>query len=104
LLQKARRVRLLTVLDDAAYVNSLNSDSMVELATALQRHGIEAETETAPRSDLSVGGSILESSKSRRQNLLVMGLYGHSRFREFLLGGASRDVLQHMTIPVLLAH
>jgi nucleotide-binding universal stress UspA family protein len=40
----------------------------------------------------------------RHQDLLVMGLYGHSRFREFFLGGASRDVLKHMSIPIFMSH
>ena len=37
-------------------------------------------------------------------DLLVMGCYGHSRFRELVLGGASRSILQHMTVPVLMSH
>ena len=46
---------------------------------------------------------------SRRQpalncDLLVMGAYGHSRLREMILGGATRDVLANSTIPVLMAH
>jgi nucleotide-binding universal stress UspA family protein len=104
ILQKARRVRLLTLVDDDDYVKGANDGSMAYLAATLLRHGIEAETEVAPRGDLPVGDRLLELSKVKGQELLVMGLYGHSRFREFVLGGVSRDVLQHMTIPVLLAH
>ena len=37
-------------------------------------------------------------------DLLVMGAYGHSRLREFVLGGATRSVLAAMTLPVLMAH
>jgi nucleotide-binding universal stress UspA family protein len=103
-LQKARRVRLLTLFDDDAYVKGSNNDSMVDLAATLRRHGIETESDEAPRGDLSVGDGLLEFCKVKGQDLLVMGLYGHSRFREFFLGGASRDVLRHMTIPVLLSH
>ena len=37
-------------------------------------------------------------------DLIVMGVYGHSRLRELVLGGVSRDIFQRMTVPVLMAH
>jgi nucleotide-binding universal stress UspA family protein len=37
-------------------------------------------------------------------DLIVMGAYGHSRMREFVLGGVSRDIFRHMTVPVLMSH
>jgi nucleotide-binding universal stress UspA family protein len=43
-------------------------------------------------------------AKEYGADLLVMGCYGHSRLREFVLGGASEHVLRHMSIPVLMAH
>ena len=43
-------------------------------------------------------------AKEMSADLLVMGCYGHARLREFVFGGASRHVLSHMTIPVLMSH
>jgi nucleotide-binding universal stress UspA family protein len=102
LLRKSRRVCLLTVLEDG--VENADLALRAELVASLSRHGVEAEIESIPRIGSSIGDDLLDYAKSRNQDLLVMGLYGHSRFREFLLGGASRDVLSHVSIPVFLSH
>jgi nucleotide-binding universal stress UspA family protein len=76
----------------------------------LQRHGIRAELSIVPveqkrghrRHD--VGEALLTLAAERSSDLMVMGAYGHSRFRETILGGATRTVLEGMTIPVLMAH
>jgi len=104
LLQKAKHVQLLSIREHQDSGERSNADSISELAANLQRHGIEARTDVAPRGQSSVGDSLVEFVNSGGQDLLVMGIYGHSRFRELLLGGASRGVLQHMTIPVLFSH
>jgi nucleotide-binding universal stress UspA family protein len=75
-----------------------------ELLASLSRHGVEVEIESIPLMGISVGDALLDYAKSRNQDMLVMGLYGHSRFREFFLGGASRDVLGHVSVPVFLSH
>jgi len=51
-----------------------------------------------------VGRTLLAHAAEQGSDLLVMGCYGHSRLREFVLGGASRHVLEHMAIPVLMSH
>jgi nucleotide-binding universal stress UspA family protein len=51
-----------------------------------------------------IGRSLTQQVISHRADLLVMGCYGHSRLREFVLGGASRHQLRHMLIPVLMSH
>ena len=76
----------------------------------LARHGVRAELSIVPveqkrghrRHD--VGDALLSLATERSADLLVMGAYGHSRFRETILGGATRSVLEGMTIPVLMAH
>ena len=76
-----------------------------DICVALAPHGVKCEaTEVAhPRS--GVGRTLLVRAAEYGSDLLVMGCYGHSRLREFvLLGGASRHVLDHMTIPVLMSH
>ena len=54
--------------------------------------------------DIAVGDAILSRAADLGSDLVVMGGYGHSRMREVILGGATRDLLQHMTVPVLLSH
>jgi nucleotide-binding universal stress UspA family protein len=54
--------------------------------------------------DLSVANRILERSHRTYRDLIVMGIYGHLRLREFVLGGVSRDILQHASVPILIAH
>ena len=69
----------------------------------LARHGISAELKTLPRGD-DVGALILSYAADENADLLVMGGYGHSRLREFVLGGATRTILASMTLPVFMAH
>ncbi|SDY56828.1 Nucleotide-binding universal stress protein, UspA family [Collimonas sp. OK242] len=74
-----------------------------DISLYLARHDIKVEVkQEAIRSD--VGDALLSLAKNLNSDLLVMGCYGHSRFRETLLGGATRTVLKSMTIPVLMSH
>ena len=75
-----------------------------EIATALARHGIKCEAATASASDIKVGDVLLSGLTDDGSDLLVMGAYGHSRLREFVFGGATRHILDHMTVPVLMSH
>ena len=76
-----------------------------DVSAHLARHGVRAEarhTVTAP--GIGVADALLSEIGDRGIDLLVMGGYGHSRLRERLLGGVTRDVLREMTVPVLMAH
>lgn len=75
-----------------------------EFATTLARHGVKAEARPVRADEESVGLALIEESKRTGADLLVMGAYGHSRFREFILGGATRNQMRNMRIPVLFAH
>lgn len=75
-----------------------------KLCSTLARHGIKAEAEHIEAQDVSVGDMLLSRAADEQVDLIVMGAYGHSRFRELLLGGATRHLLQHMTVPVLMPH
>lgn len=75
-----------------------------ELATWLARHGLDVEVTQVEAPDISVADALLDHAADKSFDLLVMGGYGHSRVREFLLGGATRGILATMTIPVLMAH
>src|SRR6185437_11051024 len=78
--------------------------STAEIARHLARHGIEAEASHIDAADIEVGEALLSRAADLDSDLIVMGGYGHSRLREFALGGTTRTLLQHMTVPVLLSH
>ena len=75
-----------------------------DIELALRRHGVNVivQREVAPTRE--VGELLLSKAADLGADLLVMGCYGHGRAREWVLGGASRTVLQSMTVPVLMAH
>jgi nucleotide-binding universal stress UspA family protein len=76
-----------------------------DLVEWLGRHGITASvTRQATSGDVDIGNALLLLANDRLADLVVMGCYGHSRFREFVLGGVSREILSSMTLPVLMAH
>ena len=58
----------------------------------------------AGTADTSVGDTLLSRAYDTGADLLVMGAYGHTRWRELLMGGATRTVLASMTLPVLMSH
>jgi nucleotide-binding universal stress UspA family protein len=74
------------------------------LRAFLRRHGLQALEHTLASSPSTAGEAILSMAADLGADLIVMGCYGHSRTREFVLGGASRTVLESMTVPVLMAH
>jgi nucleotide-binding universal stress UspA family protein len=75
-----------------------------DICTALARHYVKCEAAEQVRPGVGVGETLLASAKDFGADLLVMGCYGHSRLSEFVFGGASRHVLQNMTVPVLMSH
>lgn len=74
------------------------------IAGWLTRHGVKAEVKRDTAGDSDVGEVILSRAADQDADLIVMGLYGHSRMREWVMGGASRTLLASMTVPVLVAH
>jgi len=101
ILIRAKQVRLLTVLND-------KPDATAALGLDAQRHlrahGIEAELESVDRDGAKIGKTLDRYVEQHAPDLLVMGAYGHSRAREFLLGGATLHTLNHSRCPVLLSH
>lgn len=75
----------------------------VDVSAWLSRHGVDVSVQREAAADADVGDVIL-SRADHDVDLIVMGLYGHSRLREVILGGASRALLSSMTVPVLVAH
>ena len=99
-LKAADRVIMLTIgadpTDDPA-----STDRAIEW---LGRHGVKAVVQRDQAGDTDVGNVILSRAADASADLIVMGIYGHSRMRERVLGGASRTLLASMTAPLLVAH
>lgn len=79
-------------------------DSLTEIGRHLARHRITARCRQVRAADHDVGAAILAGAAEFGADLVVMGGYGHSRMREVVLGGATRHVLRHALLPVLMSH
>lgn len=75
-----------------------------DVEASLRRHGITAIMHRDTARDRDVGELLLSRAADLGADLIVMGCYGHTRAREWALGGASRSVLQSLTVPVLMSH
>ncbi|MFC4762896.1 universal stress protein [Dyella koreensis] len=75
-----------------------------DLASYLLRHGIASESKRLNEGNEDIGAALLTAAGRAGATLLVMGAYGHTRFSEWVLGGATRSVLEQATIPVLMLH
>jgi nucleotide-binding universal stress UspA family protein len=76
-----------------------------EIAEHLARHGLDVTAaRTVVTDGLSPADALLDYASDISADLLVVGGYGHSRTREMIMGGVTRDLLQHMTLPVLMSH
>lgn len=80
------------------------SDPGGSLAVMLSRHGISCDIQVMSRSGAKISERLRRHVTETDAQLLVMGGYGHSRFREAVLGGATREMLEHATVPVFMAH
>ena len=100
-LARAKAIELVTVVSA-----DIKSDEMrdADIARHLARHYPKVEVENITATDLDVPNAILSHAADTSADFIVMGGYGHSRLREFILGGATRGILATMTVPTLMAH
>jgi nucleotide-binding universal stress UspA family protein len=75
-----------------------------DISLYLARHGVNVTVAQQRREGVDVGAQILSRAADLEADLLVMGGYGHPRWREFVMGGATRTILKSMTLPVLMSH
>ena len=101
LLQRADKVTVVEVDPESGHEVV---ETRTAICAALTRHGIVCEPETATSRHGNAGDALLACCERAKADLLVMGCYGHSRLREFVLGGATRHLLTGMTLPVLMSH
>ena len=91
-------------------VNGMQEDGSAripgaDIATVIARHGVRADVlDIETGADGSIGDVLLSQVADTGADLLVMGGYGHTRWRELVLGGATRTILKSMTVPVLMSH
>jgi len=74
------------------------------IAQHINRHGFAAEVHLLEGSHSEEGKILLEQAEALDSQMIVMGAYGHSRIRELMLGGTTRHVLEHTSLPVLFSH
>jgi nucleotide-binding universal stress UspA family protein len=99
LIAKSSEVVVLTASDDKK-VPQPTTDAMLGY---LARHGAEASLKEVVSSKAGIGEDLQRSAMLVNADLLVMGAYGHSRLREFVLGGATADVLRNPMMPIFLS-
>lgn len=75
-----------------------------DIGQHLARHGLKAEVNRIMRDDLEIADAVLSHAMDSSADFIVMGAYGHSRQREFVLGGVTRSMLHSMTVPTLMSH
>lgn len=101
LLTQAETVRILTIEAKASDADKLPD---TEIAASMARHGVKVTSQHSVAPETSVADEILNRVADESIDLLVMGAYGHSRFRELVFGGVTRGITHHMTVPTLFSH
>ena len=92
---------MITVVDEKP-IQEMNAGE--RLAGGLKNRGLKAEAVAIHAGDRAIGPALQEEALQRGAGLLVMGGYGHSRVRDFVLGGATQGILCDLRLPVLLSH
>ncbi len=104
ILHRAKSIRMLTV-DERVFGKQTHEPmGAADVATALARHELNVDVLHRTDPGDGVGETIISELNTSGANLLVMGAYGHSRLREFVLGGATRHVLSNTSVPVLMTN
>ena len=101
MLETAKRVRVVTVLNEKRLDNKHSAE---ELSKNLSRHGIDVVLDRVDARGRPIGAVLEAYVVSHEADLLVMGAYGHSRLREFVLGGATNSLLSKPPLPILFSH
>ena len=101
LLAKAGRVEVVIVANEPGKQDEIEG---ADIGKHLARHGLKVEVKRITAGKIDIGAALLSHAADNATDFVVMGGYGHSRLRQFILGGVTRSILQSMTAPVLMAH
>ena len=100
-LEKAKRIEVVIVGSKPPKSDEVPG---ADLGQHLARHGIKVDVKRITSPEIDVASTVLSYAADSSADLIVMGGYGHSRLREFVLGGVTRAILESMTVPVLMSH
>ncbi len=100
-LTRGKKIEIVTVASGSGQADELPG---ADLGEHLARHNLDVEVKRLVAANVDVSNAILSYAADCAADFIVMGGYGHSRLREFVLGGATRGILRSMTITVLMAH
>ncbi|MEA3291893.1 MAG: universal stress protein [Pseudomonadota bacterium] len=103
LIESAKKVTVVVINPDKIPVNMDDLPGAM-ISQHLARHDINVDLKTLNVAEIGASEALLSLITDEGADLIVMGAYGHSRFRELVLGGMTRDILKHMTVPVLMSH
>jgi len=103
LLQAASQVTVLAV-NPGETRDPLGDLPGADISLHFARHGVTVEAAQIVADDIQVGDMLLSRISDGGFDLVIMGAYGRSRLRELVMGGASRHMLHHMTVPIFMAH
>jgi len=101
LLKRAGRVEVVIVANERGKQDEIEG---ADMGAHLARHGLNVEVKRTVLGDIDVADVILSHAADAGTDFIVMGGYGHSRLREFVLGGVTRSIFRSMTAPVLMSH
>jgi nucleotide-binding universal stress UspA family protein len=101
LLGKSGRVEIVIVTNERGKQYDIEGG---DIGRHLARRGLKVDIHRIPGGDIDVADALLSHAADSGADFMVMGGYGHSRLREFVLGGVTRSIFQSMTVPVLLSH
>lgn len=100
-LEKAKQVEIVIVASKSGKQDEVPG---ADLGQHLARHGLKVDVKRITSPDIDITSTILSYAADSSADMIVMGGYGHSRLREFILGGVTRGILETMTIPALMSH
>jgi nucleotide-binding universal stress UspA family protein len=101
-LQRASQV-IVGLVEEEGASEQFGIEPGADIGRYLSRHGVAAEIRPI-NGWVYAGEALLNEAQRTGAQMIVMGGYGHSRFREWVLGGATRHLLTHAGVPVLMAH
>jgi nucleotide-binding universal stress UspA family protein len=101
LLERAGAVEVVIIADEPGKQDEITG---ADMGQHLARHGFNVDVKRMSLGDIDVADALLSHAADANADFLVMGGYGHSRLREFVLGGVTRSILRSMTVPVLMSH
>jgi nucleotide-binding universal stress UspA family protein len=101
LLRRAPKIEVITFAEQDKITEEFPG---AEIGQHLARHELEVEIKRIDVANIDVANAILSYAADASADLLVMGAYGHTRIREFVLGGVTNTILASMTVPVLMSH